>query len=168
MPPDRDVTGCCHLPQSLLSPSSGVWLLRFCPSASRAFQDLCRNRRAVNVEPNWNVAPTSRRPVIRIYPEICDRRINLLTWGLVPHFTKDLKGSRRPINARAGTIGSSGIYCGASARRHCIVSSDLFYEWSTEEDGRRPFVIGRQDGQPLAFGGLWESWTQPDSTFLRT
>ncbi len=49
-----------------------------------------------------------------------------------------------------------------------IVPANLFYEWKAEADGKQPFAIGRQNGQSLAFGGLWESWTQPDSTLLRT
>ena len=32
-----------------------------------------------NVKPNWNVAPTSRRPVIRRHPETGERRLDLLT-----------------------------------------------------------------------------------------
>ena len=121
-----------------------------------------------NVEPSWNVAPTSRRPVIRRHPETGERRLDLLTWGLVPHFTKDLKAARKPINARAETVSSSGMFRGAMARRRCIVPADLFYEWKAEPDGKQPFAIGRRDGRPLAFGGLWESWTQPDGTLLRT
>ena len=121
-----------------------------------------------NVEASWNVAPTNRRPVIRRHPETGERRLDLLTWGLVPHFTKDLKAARKPINARAETVMSSGMFRGAMARRRCIVPADLFYEWKAEADGKQPFAIGRQDGRPLAFGGLWESWTQPDGTLLRT
>jgi putative SOS response-associated peptidase YedK len=121
-----------------------------------------------NVEPSWNVAPTSRRPVIRRHPETGERRLDLLSWGLVPHFTKDLKAARKPINARAETIAGSGMFRGALARRRCIVPADLFYEWRAEKDGKQPFAIGRRDGQVLAFGGLWESWTAPDSTVLRS
>jgi putative SOS response-associated peptidase YedK len=121
-----------------------------------------------NVEPSWNVAPTSRRPVIRRHPETGERRLDLLSWGLVPHFIKDLKAARKPINARAETIAGSGMFRGALARRRCIVPADLFYEWRAEKDGKQPFAIGRRDGQVLAFGGLWESWTSPDSTVLRS
>ena len=46
--------------------------------------------------------------------------------------------------------------------------ADLFYEWKAEESGKQPFAIGRQDGRSLAFGGVWENWTQPDGTELRT
>jgi putative SOS response-associated peptidase YedK len=32
--------------------------------------------------------------------------------GLVPHFTKDLKETRKPINARAETVATSGMFRG--------------------------------------------------------
>ena len=121
-----------------------------------------------NYEPSWNVAPTNRRPVVRRHPNTGERRLDLLTWGLVPNFTKDLKSARKPINARAETAATSGMFRGALARRRCIVPADLFYEWKTEPDGKQPFAIGRRDRRPLAFGGLWESWVQPDGALLRT
>ncbi len=120
-----------------------------------------------NYEPSWNVAPSSRRPVIRRHPD-GERRIDLLSWGLVPHFTRQLNAARRPINARGETVASSGMFRGAMSRRRCIVPADLFYEWVAEPDGRQPYAIARRDGRPLAFGGLWESWTQPDGTLLRS
>ena len=99
-----------------------------------------------NVEASWNVTPTDRRPVIRRHPESGERRLDLLTWGLVPHFTEDLKAARKPINARAGTVSSAGMVRGARARRRCIVPADLFYEWKIQPDGKKPLAIGRQDG----------------------
>ncbi len=121
-----------------------------------------------NYAPSWNVAPTNRRPVLRRHPESGERRLDLLTWGLVPHFTKDLRSARKPINARAETAATSGMFRGALARRRCIVPADLFYEWKAEADGKQPFAVGRHDRRPFAFGGLWESWTQPDGTLLRS
>ncbi len=120
-----------------------------------------------NFAPSWNVAPSSRRPVIRRHPD-GERRLDLLSWGLVPHFTKALKAARKPINARGETAAGSGMFRGALARRRCIVPADLFYEWVAEPGGKQPFAIARRDGRPLAFGGLWESWTQPDGTTLRS
>ena len=36
------------------------------------------------------------------------------------------------------------------------------------EGGKQPFAIARQDGQPLAFAGLWESFRWPDETVTRS
>lgn len=121
-----------------------------------------------NLEPNWNVAPTQAAPVVRIDPSTGQRRIDLLRWGLVPHFTKDLKVARKPINARSETAGSSGMFRGALTGRRCLVPADAFYEWKTMPDGKQPYAIARQDKVPLVFAGLWEGWRSPDGAVLRT
>ena len=89
-----------------------------------------------NTPPSWNVAPTQAALVVRRHPETGERRLDALRWGLVPHFTKDLKACKRPINARSETIGSSGMFRGALAARRCLVPADAFYEWKA--------VAGRQ------------------------
>jgi putative SOS response-associated peptidase YedK len=119
-----------------------------------------------NAPPSWNVAPTQDAPVIRRHPDSGERRLDLLRWGLVPHFTKDLKAARRPINARAETLATSGMFRGALAARRCLVPADAFYEWRVPD--KQPFAIARRDGQPMAFAGLWEGWRSPDGEALRS
>lgn len=121
-----------------------------------------------NIQPSWNIAPTHRAAVIRRHPEAGDARLDLLTWGLVPSFTKDLKAARKPINARSETVASSGMFRGALAKRRAIVPADLFYEWRSQADGKQPFAIARADGSPLAFAGLWEGWKSLEGDILRT
>jgi putative SOS response-associated peptidase YedK len=31
-----------------------------------------------------------------------------------------------------------------------------------------PFAVARLDGDPVAFGGIWEAWSAPDGETLRT
>jgi putative SOS response-associated peptidase YedK len=38
---------------------------------------------------------------------------------LVPHFTRDLKAARKPINARSETAASSALFRGSLAHRRC-------------------------------------------------
>ena len=121
-----------------------------------------------NAAPTWNMAPTQPAMVVRRHPNTGERRLDLLQWGLVPHFTKDLKAALRPINARAETAATSGIFRGALAARRCLVPADAFYEWRTMADGKQPYAIARRDGSPLAFAGLWEGWRGPDGVTLRT
>jgi putative SOS response-associated peptidase YedK len=121
-----------------------------------------------NLAPNWNVAPTHLTPVVRRHPDTGERHLDLLTWGLVPHFTKDLKACKRPMNARAETVASSGMFRGALASRRCLVPADAFYEWRAMADGKQPYAIARADGEPLAFAGLWEGWRDPAGQVFRT
>jgi len=60
------------------------------------------------------------------------------------------------------------MFRGALAQRRCLVPADAFYEWRAMPDGKQPYAIARQDGQPMAFAGLWEGWRAPDGEVLRT
>ena len=122
-----------------------------------------------NHAPNWNVAPTQSALVVRRHPDCGERRLDTLTWGLIPSFNKDAKGGRKPINARAETIASFGIVRGAFQARRCIVPIDAFYEWETTSTGKQPYAFARADGTPaLAIAGLWESWRDPAGEIRRT
>jgi putative SOS response-associated peptidase YedK len=121
-----------------------------------------------NLPPNWNVAPTQQAMVVRRHPASGERRLDALSWGLVPHFTKDLKACTRPINARSETAATAGMFRGALAARRCLVPADAFYEWRATAAGKQPYAIARADGAPLAFAGLWEGWRGPDGETLRS
>jgi putative SOS response-associated peptidase YedK len=69
-----------------------------------------------NAAPTWNLAPTQAAMVVRRHPETSERQLDVLRWGLVPHFTKELKAARKPINARSETAATSGMFRGARWR----------------------------------------------------
>ena len=121
-----------------------------------------------NLGPNWNVAPTDPAMVIRRHAPSAERRLDVLRWGLVPHFTADLKACKRPINARAETAATSGMFRGALAARRCLVPADAFYEWKAMAAGKQPYAIARRDAAPLALAGLWEGWRDPAGETLRS
>jgi putative SOS response-associated peptidase YedK len=121
-----------------------------------------------NLKPTWNMAPTMNAPVVRRHLETGERHLDLLTWGLVPSFTKDSKAARKPINARAETVASSGMFKAALAKRRCLVPAAAFYEWKATPEGKVPHAIASADGEMLAFAGIWEGWRSPDGDVLRT
>ncbi len=121
-----------------------------------------------NHPPSWNVAPTQTALVVRRHPDIGERRLDRLVWGLIPSFEKDPKGGRKPINARSETIASSGMFRAAFQARRCIVPMDAFYEWDATPTGKQPYAFARADGAPLALAGLWEGWRAPDGEVRRT
>jgi putative SOS response-associated peptidase YedK len=120
-----------------------------------------------NLEETWNMAPTRDAPVIRLSRE-GERHLDALKWGLVPYFTKDLKKARKPINARSETIAKSGMFKEAFARRRCLVPAPVYYEWRDDPRGKTPFAVARVDGDPVAFGGIWEKWRSAEGERLQT
>jgi putative SOS response-associated peptidase YedK len=105
---------------------------------------------------------------VRLHPETRARHLDLLRWGLVPHWAKDAKSVRQPINARAETVATAPMFRDALGRRRCLVPADVFYEWQATEHGKQPVAVAREDGQPMVFAGLWEGWRGPDGTVLRS
>ena len=122
---------------------------------------------APNAAPSWNLAPTQDALVVRRHPEGA-RHLDVLAWGLLPHWTKDPAKARRPINARAETVASSGMFRGAFAARRCIVPATAFYEWRKAGGPKQPFAFARRDGEPIAFAGLWESFRWPSGEVTRS
>jgi putative SOS response-associated peptidase YedK len=124
---------------------------------------------APNWPPTWNMAPTRDAPVVRLHPETKGRRLDLLRWGLVPHWAKDPKSVRLSINARAETLTTTPMFRDAFARgRRCLVPADAFYEWQADGTAKLPWAIAREDGQPLVFAGLWEGWRGADGAVIRS
>jgi putative SOS response-associated peptidase YedK len=121
-----------------------------------------------NAAPSWNVAPTQAAAVVRRRPDSGARVLSLLSWGLLPSFTQGPARPPRPINARAETVATNGLFRGAFASRRCLVPADAYYEWHTEGATKTPYAIARCDGAPCALGGLWEGHRAADGTVTRS
>lgn len=106
-------------------------------------------------EPRFNAAPTQPLPVV-LYTE--DRHIELLRWGLVPHWADDPSIGNKLINARAETIAQKPSYREAFRQRRCLVLADGYYEWQKTAAGKIPMRFLLNDELPFAFAGLWETW----------
>jgi putative SOS response-associated peptidase YedK len=108
--------------------------------------------------PLYNVAPSLKVPVVRLRND--QRELALLSWGLVPSFSKNLSGNK-PINARAETIFDTPSFRNAIRRRRCLIPADGFYEWQKVAGAKQPWHVGMVDGALFAFGGVWEYWAKP-------
>ena len=79
--------------------------------------------------PRYNAAPSQELLVIRQNHKTGERSLDLLKWGLIPHWCSDPKGGRRPINAKAESVSRLPMFRDAYALRRCIVPVDGFFEW---------------------------------------
>jgi putative SOS response-associated peptidase YedK len=113
----------------------------------------------------FNVAPTDDAYVVVQRGE--RRALTAYRWGLVPHWSDDLKAAARMINARAETLTSSPAFRDAFDRRRCVVPVDSFYEWKREGTVRQPYRVVRSDGRPMALAGLWAGWHDPETEQVR-
>jgi len=123
-------------------------------------------------QPDFNMAPTKAAPVVltRVVRGEADaamvRQLRLLTWGLVPSWSKDVRVGLRMTNARCESLLGKPSFARAAAFRRCLVPADGWYEWqvsptAVDAKGRprkQPFFIRRGDGAQMAMAGLYEFW----------
>src|SRR6516162_1176903 len=63
-----------------------------------------RDSRMHNYPPRWNGAPSQDLLVIRRNHKTGEVSLDPLRCGLIPYWTEDLKGGRKPINAKCETV----------------------------------------------------------------
>jgi putative SOS response-associated peptidase YedK len=124
-----------------------------------------RDSQLSNVPRRYNAAPSQELLVIRENHKTGERSIDLLKWGLIPHWCSDPRGGRRPINAKAESVAKLPSFGDAYAQRRCIVPVDGFFEWRAIKGvGRKqPYAIAMKDGSPFGLAGLWENWRNPNT-----
>ena len=116
--------------------------------------------------PSFNIAPTQE--VLTVTNDGSENRPELMRWGLVPSWAKDPKIGNRMINARSETLAETPSFRTAFKRRRCLIPADGFYEWKREGKAKKPMLITANPGGLFAFAGLWETWKQPDDSWLLT
>ena len=140
---------------------------RYCiTSAPEAIRKLFRYPEQPNFPPRYNVAPTQPVPIVRMVGG--QREFALVRWGLIPAWVKDPKGFALLINARGESVNDKPAFQNAMKRRRCLFPADGFYEWQTEGGRKRPFLARPKAGGPVAFAGLWETWTGPNGEEMET
>ena len=126
------------------------------------------HRPTPNFPANWNAAPTEDLPVVRFDAKARERSLDLLRWGLVPYWAKDLKIGFSTINAKAESLESKPAFSEAFRRRRCLVPIDSFYEWQKRDGDNQPFAVALADKRLMALAGLWENWRSPDGEWVRS
>jgi putative SOS response-associated peptidase YedK len=81
-----------------------------------------------NIARSWNVAPTDPLPVVRYDARANERSLDVMRWGLVPFWAKDIKVGFANINAKGEGIEDKPAFREAFQRRRCLVPVDNFYE----------------------------------------
>ena len=106
------------------------------------------------VPPRFNIAPSQMIPVI--VQETGKRALRMHRWGFRPLWMTDGK-SPPPINARAETVATNGLFKRALLRQRCIVPADGYYEWIASPDSKKkqPYFIHAKQGELFGFAGIY-------------
>lgn len=120
---------------------------------------------------NFNVAPTTL--VYVLHRQDVGRVLDVMSWGLIPSWSKDKTRAASMINARSETLTEKPSFRNLVSEHRCILPIQGFYEWQnlaseTKKPKKQAHYITRVDEQPMTLAGLWTIWKQPDSSLLRT
>ena len=143
------------------------------PALLNAFDikiDLGHNVDWSSVMPRYNVAPTNQVPVI--FQKGGVRVLEPMRWGLIPFWTAGMRGRtatnregksiNTPINARAETVHTNGMFKRSFASRRCVIRAGGFYEWKKVGTQKSPHWIYLSGSRWMGFAGLYASWESPE------
>ena len=100
-------------------------------------------------------------------PALCSGNtgvFKLLTWGLIPSWTRSLEDANeirlKTLNARSESVESKPSFSSSFATRRCIIPVRGFYEWQHVGREKIPWYIYRTDGNIMSLAGLFDEWTE--------
>jgi len=121
-----------------------------------------------DLEARYNIAPTQMVAIIRQEEDGLHRRLELVRWGLVPSWARDLSIGSKLINARAEAAPQKPAFRAAFRHRRCLVPADGFYEWKSGKGKKHSYLVSMADGSTFAFAGLWEKWRSTEGEIIES
>jgi putative SOS response-associated peptidase YedK len=110
------------------------------------------------LEPRSEVFPSQQVPAIIMHESKI--RLGQLTWGLIPSWAKEKKGTGH-INARIETLDQKPSFKESFRKRRCLIIADGFYEWKADPENsnrKTRYYFQLPSKEPFAFAGLWDTW----------
>ena len=112
-----------------------------------------------------DVWPLYEAPFIRRHPHkdvgddaVPPREVMAGLFGMIPHWSADLKLGRRTYNCRSESAAEKPSFRDAWRNaQHCIVPVENIYEPDHRSGVAIPTRIQRKDGKPMGIAGLWTS-----------
>jgi len=111
-----------------------------------------------NFKPRWNIRPGQSNPVI---VNQGNKEIELMVWGLIPHFAADEKYKYKTINAKAETVDTLPTFRHSFVRKRCLIPATGFYEPDKNNFSKQPFpwhYFKMKDDSIFSFAGLYDVW----------
>ena len=108
--------------------------------------------------PRFNIPPSSDILVVRERKGVTEAE--MIRWGLVPSWAKDVSIGNRMANVRSDTALEKSSFRAAMQKRRCLIPADVFFEWQDVpgQKRRKPYAVALNGGEIFALGGVWEAW----------
>lgn len=92
----------------------------------------------------------------------------IMRWGLIPPWAKDLRIGYKMINARAETILEKPAYRNSFRTKRCLIPFNAFYEWDQVNKTKEPYLFHDTTQKYLSFAGLYEIAKDGDGKELKS
>jgi putative SOS response-associated peptidase YedK len=119
----------------------------------------------VDFEARYNVSPGSIMPVIT---KDTKNRMELMKWGLIPHWAKDPRIGYKMINARAENIDTTTSYKVPIKSKRCLIPADGFFEWKKGEDQKTPYYFKFTNNDIFSFAGIYDNWVDAEGKEIKS
>jgi putative SOS response-associated peptidase YedK len=116
----------------------------------------------------YNLAPGEFIPAVRSTAPGAKPEGARFSWGLLPAWAPADRGTSRPVNARAETLGTKPTFREAFRTRRCLLPASGFYEWESRGGAGKPWLFRAPGARPFCLAGLWESRRLPDGREFET
>ncbi len=110
------------------------------------------------IAPSYNIAPTQM--VATVVARDGRPVLEMMRWGLIPVWAKEMGIGAKMINARVEGIADKPSFKRPLKKQRCLIVASGFYEWS--KDTKVPMFIRPKAKGPFGFAGLYDNWKSPE------
>jgi putative SOS response-associated peptidase YedK len=86
-----------------------------------------------------------------------------MKWGMIPFWAKERGVGNKMFNVRAESLTTKIGFKKSFQSKRCLVPSNGFYEWRTENSIKVPYLIEVKNRPLFAFAGIYDIWEEPVS-----
>jgi putative SOS response-associated peptidase YedK len=156
-------------------------------AATNSVQSLCRSLNSGSsnkdcdvgsnaIVSSENISPGHAIPVVHAIEketETPQYKVDPITWGLVPSYTKELKPSHYKLfNKRTESFFTKGYYQNLIQihQKRAVAVLDGFYEWKEvkPKEKKQPYYVHMKDNEPLKLAVICDSWRNSEGVVMET
>lgn len=119
--------------------------------------------RGKEVIPSYNVSPKS---MVAIISQQEPDALSLMSWGLVPWWSKTRQFTYDYINVRSETIFEVKTSAKLVREKRAIIPASGFYEWKKVGNRKIPYYFTLKERELFAFAGIYSIWELEEEPFL--
>ena len=112
-----------------------------------------------NLRHNFNIAPTQHAYVIT---NDSPNRLQYLTWGLIPYWSREGTNKGKLINARMEGIVTRPSFRLPIRKKRCLILADSYYDWKIEGGQKKPYRVLLRNNELMLMAGIWDTWMKGD------